>query len=204
MNNHPKQFGCCWLATRPAYTADTLNNGLEPIAAADRPREWSFFVVQALARVSRQQSLTLEARRERWREKSLSMDTATNLRLASRRKRLSSNTSKAAFSRRKAGVTATAKRNRLMWSFLARDGKAYGHFEIDDAVAPNAADREAYPPVKKVYLVRKSVRYANAVARRRWGSPITASAATLTRPSSHSFRRWLAIPKTSTAGHKSL
>jgi hypothetical protein len=47
---------------------------------------------------------------------------------------------------------------------LARDGKAYGHFEIDDAVAPTAADREAYPPVKKVYLVRKSVRYANAVA----------------------------------------
>src|SRR5260370_12611634 len=47
---------------------------------------------------------------------------------------------------------------------LARDGKAYGHFEIDDAVAPTAADRAAYPPVKKVYLVRKSVRYANAVA----------------------------------------
>jgi hypothetical protein len=46
---------------------------------------------------------------------------------------------------------------------LARDGLAFGHFEIDDAVPPTKVDREAYPPVRKVYLVRKSVRYEKPV-----------------------------------------
>lgn len=46
---------------------------------------------------------------------------------------------------------------------LARDGLAFGHFETDEAVPPTRADREAYPPVKKVYLVRKSVRYDDPV-----------------------------------------
>jgi hypothetical protein len=77
---------------------------------------------------------------------------------------------------------------------LARDGKAYGHFEIDDAVAPSAADRKAYPPVKKVYLVRKSVRYANAVALAPLGIS-NASAATLMKTISRSCRRWPAIQK---------
>jgi len=46
---------------------------------------------------------------------------------------------------------------------LARDGSAFGHFEIDAAEAPTDADREAYPAVKKVYLVHKSVRYGDKV-----------------------------------------
>lgn len=46
---------------------------------------------------------------------------------------------------------------------LAREGLAFGHFETDEAVPPTGADREAYPPVKKVYLVRKSVRYDDPV-----------------------------------------
>src|SRR5437899_6699748 len=46
---------------------------------------------------------------------------------------------------------------------IARDGSAYGHFETDEAVAPTKTDREEYPPVKKVYLVRKSVCYGDPV-----------------------------------------
>ncbi|MGH7684726.1 MAG: hypothetical protein ACREMT_10305 [Vulcanimicrobiaceae bacterium] len=46
---------------------------------------------------------------------------------------------------------------------VARDGLAYGHLETDEAVRPSRADREAYPPVKKVYLVRKAVSYAAPV-----------------------------------------
>ncbi len=46
---------------------------------------------------------------------------------------------------------------------LARDGSAFGHVETDEAVPPTREDREAYPPVRKVYLVRKSVLYAEPV-----------------------------------------
>jgi hypothetical protein len=46
---------------------------------------------------------------------------------------------------------------------LARTGLAFGHFEIDEAVAPTAADREEYPAVKKVYLVHKPVRHGEPV-----------------------------------------
>ncbi len=46
---------------------------------------------------------------------------------------------------------------------LSREGLAFGHIETDEAVPPTQADREAYGPVKKVYLVRKSVRYGNQV-----------------------------------------
>ncbi len=46
---------------------------------------------------------------------------------------------------------------------IARDGLAFGHLETDEAVHATDADREAYPPVKKVYLVRKSVRYGDQV-----------------------------------------
>ena len=46
---------------------------------------------------------------------------------------------------------------------VARDGLAFGHLETDEAVNPSKEDREAYPPVKKVYLVRKAVRYAAPV-----------------------------------------
>jgi hypothetical protein len=52
---------------------------------------------------------------------------------------------------------------------LAREGLAFGHFEIDEAVAPNEADRKAYPPVRKVYLVRKSVRYEQLVRLSQFG-----------------------------------
>ncbi|HET6425379.1 MAG TPA: hypothetical protein VFG20_16950 [Planctomycetaceae bacterium] len=46
---------------------------------------------------------------------------------------------------------------------LSRDGLAFGHFEIDSMEAPTASDREAYPPVKQVYLVRESVWYREPV-----------------------------------------
>ena len=46
---------------------------------------------------------------------------------------------------------------------VARDGLAFGHLESDESVNPTKDDREAYPPVKKVYLVRKSVCYAEPV-----------------------------------------
>lgn len=46
---------------------------------------------------------------------------------------------------------------------LSLDGLAYGHFEIDSMEVPTDADRKEYPPVKKVYRVRKSVRYGEPV-----------------------------------------
>lgn len=46
---------------------------------------------------------------------------------------------------------------------VARDGLAFGHLETDEAVSPSKEDLEVYPPVKKVYLVRKAVRYADPV-----------------------------------------
>ncbi len=42
---------------------------------------------------------------------------------------------------------------------LSRDGLAYGHLDIDEKVKPTDADREAYPRVTNVYLVRKSSLY---------------------------------------------
>ncbi len=47
---------------------------------------------------------------------------------------------------------------------LSRGGLAYGHFEIDDKVKPNAKDEEDYPDVKFVYLVRSSALYSNPVS----------------------------------------
>lgn len=46
---------------------------------------------------------------------------------------------------------------------LARDGLAFGHFDVDSMEDPSEEDRKAYPPVKKVYLIRKSVLYGNRV-----------------------------------------
>src|SRR5262245_53684932 len=46
---------------------------------------------------------------------------------------------------------------------VAQDGLAYGHVGTDEAVKPSKADSDAYPPVKKVYLVRKSVCYEEPV-----------------------------------------
>ncbi|MFO1044037.1 MAG: HNH endonuclease signature motif containing protein [Planctomycetaceae bacterium] len=46
---------------------------------------------------------------------------------------------------------------------LSKDGKAAGHFVVDERIDPTDADREAYPPVKAVYPVRKAVCYAKGV-----------------------------------------
>jgi hypothetical protein len=46
---------------------------------------------------------------------------------------------------------------------LSRKGLIYGHFEIDDKVPPRKADRDAYPNVKFVYLVRGSASYESPV-----------------------------------------
>jgi hypothetical protein len=59
---------------------------------------------------------------------------------------------------------------------------AYGHFEIEDKVSPNKKDRKAYPPVKYVYLVRRSALYNTPVPLSnlsikgiRWGKKISES-----------------------------
>ncbi|HPD15641.1 MAG TPA: hypothetical protein PLE19_11860 [Planctomycetota bacterium] len=46
---------------------------------------------------------------------------------------------------------------------LSRDGWAYGHFEVSSTEAPTEKDRRAYPRVRRVYLIRKSVRYGKPV-----------------------------------------
>lgn len=51
---------------------------------------------------------------------------------------------------------------------LARGGSAFGHFEIDEAVAPTLADRQEYPPVKKDLFG------AQTCSVRRAGAPIRA------------------------------
>ena len=56
-----------------------------------------------------------------------------------------------------------SQRKRADIVILSRDGLAFGHFEIDSMEEPTPADKDAYPPVKKVYLVRKSVLFGNKV-----------------------------------------
>lgn len=46
---------------------------------------------------------------------------------------------------------------------ISRDGFAYGHFVVDSMEPPAQKDIKAYPPVKQVYLIHKSVRYENKV-----------------------------------------
>lgn len=46
---------------------------------------------------------------------------------------------------------------------LSRDGLAFGHFEIEEKVKPNDADRAAYPKVRFVYIVRNSYLYNQPV-----------------------------------------
>ena len=46
---------------------------------------------------------------------------------------------------------------------LSRDGLAYGHLEIENKVKPNDKDRQAYPRVKYVYIVRSSRLYDEPV-----------------------------------------
>jgi hypothetical protein len=46
---------------------------------------------------------------------------------------------------------------------LSRDGVAFGHFDIEDKVKPNAADRAAYPSVRFVYIVNTSYLYKQPV-----------------------------------------
>jgi HNH endonuclease len=46
---------------------------------------------------------------------------------------------------------------------ISRDAQLYGHFEIGGWEEPNAQDREEYPGVKHVYIVRKSARYLSPV-----------------------------------------
>jgi len=46
---------------------------------------------------------------------------------------------------------------------LSRKGFAYGHFIVTSMENPNEEDRQVYPPVKKVYLISKSVLYKGKV-----------------------------------------
>ena len=46
---------------------------------------------------------------------------------------------------------------------LSRDGKAFGHLEVEDKIKPTDADRAAYPRVKFVYLIRASTLYYTPV-----------------------------------------
>ena len=53
---------------------------------------------------------------------------------------------------------------------LSRKGQLYGHFEVEGRpVAPNEKDRQDYPPVKYVYLVRKSALYGTRIPLSRLG-----------------------------------
>jgi len=48
---------------------------------------------------------------------------------------------------------------------VSREGYAYGHLCVTDPEGelPNEADRKSYPPVKRVYVISKSVVYNNKV-----------------------------------------
>jgi hypothetical protein len=46
---------------------------------------------------------------------------------------------------------------------LSWEGKAYGHFEVQAMEEPTAEDREEYPRVRQVYIIRESARYGNPV-----------------------------------------
>lgn len=46
---------------------------------------------------------------------------------------------------------------------LSRDGLAFGHFQIEEKVKPNDADRAAYPRVRFVYIVSTSYLYNQPV-----------------------------------------
>ena len=46
---------------------------------------------------------------------------------------------------------------------LSREGLAFGHFEIEEKVKPNDADRAAYPRVRFVYIVSRSYLYNQPV-----------------------------------------
>src|SRR6185437_13390186 len=63
---------------------------------------------------------------------------------------------------------------------LSRDGKAFGHFDIDHKEKPNKSDRELYPRVRFVYLVRKSTLYTTpvplsnlSIKKIQWGKKMT-------------------------------
>src|ERR1019366_2395388 len=46
---------------------------------------------------------------------------------------------------------------------VSRDGLACGHFEIEGKELPDAMDREEYPDLKFVYIVRSSTLYSKPV-----------------------------------------
>jgi hypothetical protein len=46
---------------------------------------------------------------------------------------------------------------------VAREGLAYGHLEVESMEPPNDWDRRRYPPVKRVYVISKSVLYKHPV-----------------------------------------
>ena len=63
---------------------------------------------------------------------------------------------------------------------ISRDGLADGHLLVDDIVNPTLYDKSAYPPVKKVYIIRATALYQNPVRladldirRYQWGKTIT-------------------------------
>lgn len=63
---------------------------------------------------------------------------------------------------------------------MSRDGLAYGHLLVDDIVNPTLYDKNAYPRVKKVYIICASAPYQNRVRladldirRYQWGKTVT-------------------------------
>jgi hypothetical protein len=46
---------------------------------------------------------------------------------------------------------------------LSWKGKAYGHLDVQERAEPTPEDREQYPRVKQVYIIRESVGYCNPV-----------------------------------------
>jgi|GEM_PF-974848 len=88
---------------------------------------------------------------------------------------------------------------------LSRDGLAYGHFEIEAKVAPNDVDRQAYPRVKFVYLVRLSTLYNTpvplsslAIGKLRFGRKLTSDEFQKLQElagGSESYHFFLALPR---------
>jgi hypothetical protein len=63
---------------------------------------------------------------------------------------------------------------------ISRDGLAYGHLLVDDIVNPTLDDENAYPRVKKVYIIGATALYQNPVKlvdldirRYQWGKTVT-------------------------------
>ena len=74
---------------------------------------------------------------------------------------------------------------------LSQDDLAFGHFEVESMEPPSKADKEAYPPVKQVYLVANLFDTESECVCPTWAFLDTSSESTLPNRSSRRFWSWL-------------